>query len=251
VAGNSASGVQAAGLANVAGGSVNGLQIAGLGNAAGGPFRGIQIAGLGNAAGGPFWGIQAGIYNRLYDGEGAALQVGLVNISENPRTLSLGLVNIVKNGLLHPAIYLDDLGFINAGFRSGSRQVYSLLSLGVLPPGDGEGFFVSRLGLGWEIALASFFIDLDAAAGSFIPLDGLGKFRDAKEEGRISLDLQVRLTAGYRIFKRLGLFAGISYSWLFPPGEGSPVPRSPLNPLPAGTGGGNRQRIGFFGGLEF
>jgi hypothetical protein len=253
VAGKSLYGLQVSGIANVTGKALYGLQIGGLANVALGPAYGIQIAGIGNAAG-EFRGLQAGLYNRLLDDKGGAFQIGLVNISKTERVVPLGLVNVVKNGLIHPAVYFDDTGFMNVSFRSGSKYVYSVVSVGsgLFGPEEYGDMFISRLGLGLELPLGPLFFDFDVSAGSISTFSSFGKTGTEDHDGSSSLDLQARLTAGYKIFEHLGVFAGISYDWVYMPGSHSPAPASPLLDLiPGELNGWSRQRLGFFAGLQF
>jgi hypothetical protein len=258
-------GIQAAGVANFTKGSMRGIQGANLVNWTGGSFQGIQTAGIANFTkgsmqgtqwanvfnwtGGSFQGLQVGLVNYRGGGDGPSggVMVGLVNISKSEDVAPFGLVNIVKNGMLHPAIGYDDLGFLNLSLKSGSKRFYSLFSLGLRnmrSPQDME--FTNRIGAGVEIPLGNIFIDLDLSAGNIQPLDSL---RDDPENH--SLLAQARVSAGFKLFEHLGAFAGISYDYILSPPD-RPFRTESVFGIPVHwTNGRHAQKIGFFGGVQF
>ncbi|MHB9291600.1 hypothetical protein Holit_00678 [Hollandina sp. SP2] len=242
--GDSFRGVQGAGIFNIVDGDAAGAQAAGIFNRTGGSVQGVQAAGIFNYTGGSFKGLQAGLVNIAKDGRG--LQAGLVNISGSETVAPLGLVNIVKGGLLHPAVFYDDMGFLNLSFRSGSKHVYTLLTAGVQPKFhyDPNVLLVSRAGLGVEFPIGNFFIDVDITGGSIVNLEyGKGS--------SVSSSLaQLRFTTGYKIFEHLGIFGGISYDYIHR-WESSPDPET-FSPFIVGRSDGqNTHKLGFFGGIQF
>jgi hypothetical protein len=102
-------GAQVAPIFNLALSDVRGIQAGVIFNYSGGDMDGAQIAPIFNLAQSGFRGIQMGLVNysgeSSDDGKGGGLRVGLVNISKNERVVPIGLVNIVKNGILHPAVW--------------------------------------------------------------------------------------------------------------------------------------------------
>ncbi|MDR0623110.1 MAG: hypothetical protein LBG10_01610 [Treponema sp.] len=239
-------GVQAAGISNTAGGGVEGIQAAGISNTAGGGVEGIQTAGILNIARGGIFGLQAGLVNiageqAAFDGPAPAavtVQAGLVNISRNENTVPLGLVNIVKNGLIHPAVYYDSFNFMNFGFRSGSKYFYTLFGFGTQRITTRDTLYVSRGGFGAELPLGKFFLNLDLMGGSVMDF----------ESNTVSPLAELRLGGGYKVFEHLGAFAGVSYTCLHRGSDRSPNPASAWL---SWNDGANIHKIGVFAGLQF
>lgn len=90
-------GVQAAGVWNQVMGDGAGLQVAGLMNYGGGDFTGVQAAGLVNYmnGGGCFRGLEIASANCI--GEGAGVQLGLINSAEDFCGLQAGLFNVAEH----------------------------------------------------------------------------------------------------------------------------------------------------------
>jgi hypothetical protein len=287
--GGDAGGIQAAGLFNVAGGTQYGVQAAGLFNVAR-TLDGIQAAGLFNVVeksnwydhnrpynviGDLFRWQVAGIFNITSDDfygvqiaplnisgrnnkSGLSLQLGVVNISTNERAMPIGLVNIVKNGILNPAIYYDTYEMINVSFRSGSRYFYSLfsvaasqarlasLSIGKADAGDLIAF---RAGVGFEFPLGQFFLDLDVTGGTLFDINDIPT---SEVWYRYTPVIQGRATVGIKFLKHLGVFAGVSYDY-FNRQPRSPIPKHSWDDvLPSAWS--NEQhvhKLGFFAGLQF
>jgi hypothetical protein len=238
-------GVQGAGMFNITNGNAAGVQAASIFNYAKGGLTGVQGAGIFNYAGGTFKGLQAGLVNIAKDGHG--LQAGLVNISGSETVAPLGLVNIVKGGLLHTAVFYDDMGFLNLSFRSGSKYVYTLFSAGVQPKTryDPNALLVSRSGLGFEFPLENYFIDVDITGGSIV------NFKYGEGFGAMSSLAQIRFTAGYKIFEHLGIFGGVSYDYIHRWESASPDPESFSSFTLGWNDERNTHKLGFFGGIQF
>jgi hypothetical protein len=276
-------GIQVSGVFNIANGDVRGIQGTGVFNIANGNVQGVQGAGVFNIARGYVSGLQGGVVNIAGEGavsEGgvkipASVQAGLVNISRNENTVPFGLVNIVKNGILHPAVYYDSANFMNFSFRSGSKYFYSLLSFGTQRITTADNLYVSRAGFGFELPLGNGFVDLDITGGTILNPDMLGEIfqiprprrtGDTKEnheawkqyyqaEDKIyrassSSLAEVRLSGGYKIFEHLGVFGGVSYTYLFRRTGTSPNPDSAWLGRSWGEGE-NIHKIGVFAGLQF
>jgi hypothetical protein len=244
----SAAGVELAGIFNLAGGDMHGVRTAAVFNFAGGSGNGLQLAGIFNWTGESFRGMQMGLFN--YDGgdDGAGIRMGLVNVSESENVIPVGLVNVVKNGLMHPAVWYDDLGFVNLSLKSGSKHFYSILGLGVhndLILGGGS-MFITRSGFGAHLPLNRFFLNFDVTAGQIFanwPWD---------EDYGSAFIAQARFSAGYTIFKHLGIFAGVSYDYILSPRSGSLKPGEDFGFSSfARSDGRNTHKIGFFGGIQF
>jgi hypothetical protein len=254
-------GVQGSGVFNLTEGKAKGAQGAGIFNYAGGDFQGIQAAGIFNYTAGSFLGLQAGIVNMAMGDGGSGAQFGVVNISKSENMVTVGLVNVVKNGLMHPSIFYDDMGFVNAGFRSGSKHVYSLFTVGVrgktiLGISGEDALLSSRMGLGLEYTIGKFFMDLDLSLGSIIDLDTVEEawdsLGDEDRTGDASSSIaQLRFTAGQKIFEHLGVFAGISYDYIYRHEDSSPDPETVAPFMIGASFGRHIHKLGFFGGVQF
>ncbi|MDR2900850.1 MAG: caspase family protein [Treponema sp.] len=256
-----------AGLVNWTGGSLDGFQ-PGLVNIAGGDSSGFQ-AGLLNIVGGPFGGLQAGLLNISGGGKKVASQIGLVNISGNPNTFTLGLLNFVKDGIFHPAFFMDDMQFANFSLRTGSKYFYTIWIAGFkqfdasqtgepwtdFNNPNGNTYFTSRAGIGVELPLGPIFINLDATTGNIFNFTTMFD-SDKKYEDSNTITAQARLSVGLELFEHLGAFAGISYDYFHRWNDSSPVPNSMgvvdklAGNLPW-SDANNIHRIGFFAGIQF
>jgi hypothetical protein len=264
-AGGSFRGAQIAGIANVNAGSLTGFQgagifnwthqdagygqLGGIFNVAGGSLRGAQIAGIANVAGGGFRGLQMGLVNYSGGGEGSGVKIGLINISKSEDVVPIGLINIVKNGMIHPAVWYDDLGFLNLSLKTGSKYVYSILGAGVEDLRfNRSSEFIVRAGIGAELSLGKAFIDLDLTAGNIFDRDSLGGDEDATG----TLLAQARLSGGFKFFKHLGAFAGVSYDYILSPKANSPRPGRDFGfSALSRSDGRHTHKVGFFGGIQF
>jgi hypothetical protein len=246
VAGGSFQGLQFGGLANGTGGSFQGAQLGGLVNVTGASLQGVQFGGLVNAAGGSFRGFQMGLVN--YNGkDSSGVMAGLVNISKSEKVIPIGLINIVKNGMLHPALWYDDMGFVNLSLKSGSRYIYSILGLGVENLDFSyDGVFITRAGIGAELPLGRVFVDFDLSAGYIFARP----WND--EASGNSLLAQARFSTGFKFFKHLGVFGGISYDYVFSPEDNSPRLGEDFGfSALSWSNGRHTFKIGCFGGIQF
>jgi len=266
MAGGNFQGIQAAGIFNITGGNVQGIQAAGIFNIAGGNMRGTQIAGITNFAG-TLQGIQASLLN--VNGGGRGLMAGLVNISGSGSVVPIGLVNVVDGGILHFSIYKDDM-FLNAGFRSGSKHFYTHLNFGVgggiIPWRDGNKLIAARAGFGFEFPIKKAFFDIDFSGGSIIDLDKRKQIAQSWDWSSIKSDPQaywdsrsesdtvtgqVRLIFGYKFFKHFGLFAGVSYDYLYRHTGSSPDPADHSDFFVGYVHGKHTHKLGILGGIQF
>ncbi|MDR0475834.1 MAG: caspase family protein [Treponema sp.] len=254
-------GIQASGVFNIAGADVMGVHAAGVFNMASGDVQGIQTAGIFNRAG-SLNGVQAGIVNITGNGEGRSVQFGIVNISDSENTVPIGLVNIIRNGIFHPVIYTDDMMFLNAGLRSGSKHFYSRLDAGIgggfIPKREEDRLFAGRAGFGIEIPISKFFIDIDISSGSIINIDSLRKYfrennvpHNSDTSSSITGLHQLRISGGYKIAPHFGILAGVSYDYLYQHKGASPVPEGFGLQMPNITKGKHIHKLGFFGGMQF
>jgi hypothetical protein len=232
---------------------MKGIQGAGVFNYSGGTMNGIQAAGIFNRAG-AIKGVQLGLLN--ISGEGSGVLVGLVNISKAEDSVAIGLLNIIRGGILHPAIFYDDMKFINLSFRSGSKHVYSVFTVGVQEEtirGDsGENnLLIYRSGLGLEYGPGRFFLDLDITCGNILNLSASGDWENFISN-RVSGTVQARLTVGLKVVEHLGVFSGISYDYIYRPESASPDPNGRSSSYTfEWSDSRNIHKIGFFNGIQF
>lgn len=150
VAKKRATGAQVGGLVNSAG-SITGSQISGLYNASG-KTNGAQVAGLINIASEINGAQLSGIYNRAAKVRG--VQIALINLADTiDGGATIGLINIVKNGG-YKAIEINVMDYMNIGisFKSGTRKIYSIITVGYnFTP---EPLFVYGLGIGRVIEVS-------------------------------------------------------------------------------------------------
>lgn len=140
-------GVQAAGLSNLTIGQYRGPQVAGLFNFVSDDIRGTQVAGLFNVAPKRVDGAQvAGFFNVGEEITGSQIasfvnvagnvhgtQVALLNIADSVHGVPVGLLSFVKSGYHKLELSADEILPLNAGFRTGVRQFYNIITVGVRP----------------------------------------------------------------------------------------------------------------------
>lgn len=224
--------LQLAGVFNISGGNMSGAQFAGVFNSAGKDVRGAQFSSVFNTAGDSVYGVQAATVFNLADDdvtgaqlscvlnyaanikglqagllniaskEARGLQLGLINISHDLDGAAIGLVNIVINGITRFDVWEEETGFTKIAAKHGGKHFYTLYSLGF----DYRENMSIGLGFGTRFSIGKIFFDIDLSAHS------LYSFNDW---GNSSLHAQARAAGGYRIFKHLGIFLGVSYNYLY------------------------------------
>lgn len=152
VARKDATGAQVAGLVNIAADSVIGSQVGGLYNISG-KTVGAQVAGIVNVAREIKGAQLSGIYNKA--GRVRGVQIGLINFADSiDGGAAIGLINIVKKGG-YRAVEIAGADYMNAGisFKSGTRKIYSIVSVGYnFTP---ESLLVYGLGIGRVIEISN------------------------------------------------------------------------------------------------
>jgi hypothetical protein len=129
---DSTRGAQFAGLFNVNARSSEGAQFAGLFNVQPGYYKGSQFAGLYNISTHQMKGTQvASLFNYAHHLNGA--QVGLFNYADSIRGIPIGLLSMVKRGYHKIELSADEVFYMNVSFRTGVRQFYNILSVGIKP----------------------------------------------------------------------------------------------------------------------
>jgi hypothetical protein len=275
-AGGDVSGLQVSGIFGYAGGNFQGAQVSGIASYTHGDFFGLEFAGMFNYAGESFRGVQAGLVNiaaadmrglqfGLYNQGGGDVQIGLVNISDNESSFPIGIVNIVKDGILSPVLWYDSMNFANIGLKSGSKHIYTLVSAGTRSAGSKFGadrnrddsILVYRVGLGIEIPLGPVFIDFDVLTGNIFNNNISAEKRalsDAEDRFDASSTqiVQIRLSLGFEIFDHVSAFVGVSYDYLNPLSNTSPNPANrPRGVTFDWSDSKNIYRMGAFGGIQY
>lgn len=134
-------GIQAAGIFNLVRKQVDGLQLAGIANASD-SLNGMQTAGIYNHNKGVVKGMQlAGIANYAQEVRGAQMsglvnktkinsgfQLALINMADSSTGLSLGIVNLIGNGIKRFSISTNEVFYANLSFRSGTPKFYSIIT---------------------------------------------------------------------------------------------------------------------------
>jgi hypothetical protein len=188
---------------------------------------------------------------------GHGVMIGLINKSDSEDIAAIGLFNIMRNGILHPAVFVDDMLFTNISLRSGSNHFYCLLSTGV----GGNLFFnrtedtylITRGGFGFEIPIKKAFINIDLTSGNIFNLSR-EKWSSGGKEVQTDSDTQIhqlRLTFGYKIFEHLGVFSGVSYDYLYKWNKNSQNPENFGGVFVGGVYDRHVHKLGFFGGIQF
>lgn len=190
-------GWQTGGIYNHVGDSLHGFQMAGVANFVNRRMRGVQVAGVGNISFREAGGVQvAGVFN--YAKRMKGVQIGLINISDTLDGLGIGLINIVLKGYHKLSLYADEVVYMNAAFKTGSRRLYNILQAG-FNPGNSQQVFSFGYGLGSEFRLGnSFTINPELTAQHLY----LGSWDYANILSKAKMNFNIRLG------KYVSLFAG-------------------------------------------
>ncbi|PTT00541.1 hypothetical protein DBR11_09655 [Pedobacter sp. HMWF019] len=187
---------QMAGIFNLTGGTARGLQLAGVNNRTLGDMNGLQAAGFINSTEGTLRGVQISALNNSA-GNLKGVQVGLVNVADSSSGLSIGLINIIRNGFY--SVSYSATGEMNAitTLKTGSKRLYTALIIGSNISAN-ERQYVVGLGLGTRLKIAGpLFADLQA---DFLLANGGGVWDDRWM--RLHGSLNIALS------KKLSIFAG-------------------------------------------
>ncbi len=152
----------------------------------------------------------------------------------------IGLVSIVKDGFTHGFSWYDESGFVNAGVRHGTKNIYNIYGVGL---DTSYKYFKVTWGLGGHIDFKNLYMNIDGTISSI----GLTTPSPTNFCGMLS---SIRIAAGYPIYEHLSLIAGISFNYMANYGR-----QNTINPI---TGykfpmGNDKNQFwpGFFAGLEF
>lgn len=217
---DSANAAQLAGLFNVNGRTSQGVQMAGLFNIQPSNYQGAQFAGLFNVATHQMHGTQvAGLLNFAHNISGA--QVGLFNYADSTRGVPLGLLSIVSKGYHKIELSADEIFYLNASFRTGVRQFYNILNVGLKPesldgtsPGSPnpsqENVWTFGYGIGTAPKLANkLFLNVDLTANHV----NKGSFTNST-----SLLNKLYLGLDYQVARKISIAGGITLNgYMFDP----------------------------------
>jgi hypothetical protein len=198
-------GFQLGGIAGITWETVVGAQIAGI-TAVTDHVSGAQVSAV-NVSNG-VRGAQIGVVNVASSVEGT--QIGLINISREVEGEAVGLLTISREGRRLFEAWGDSTGFTHFGYRMGTDHLYTLYTLGYNPFSDPSRWSYG-IGLGGEIPVERFFINLDATLH-----DHHKGFDEWYDNGKPSLIPEVRTLAGFSFSRRLGAYAGGSLQFFIP-----------------------------------
>ena len=183
--------------ANVAEGAVRGVQgSAGVNVAA--AVDGMQAAPVNVAR--AVSGAQLGLVN--VGGDARGLQLGLVNVARTSG-VSLGLVNLIGDGLHRVDVWASESSVGNVGIKLGSKQVYTLVGAGWV--GLEQDFWTFGGGMGVHLGRDRLWVEVDDSVWGIA--DGV----------RLAPGIhnKLRIQAGVALHEHLQPFAGVSLNhWI-------------------------------------
>lgn len=185
---------------NVVLGETRGIQFSWTTNITSKYHNGFQLAPLFNYAG-ESDGFQLGAVNVAKKSGG--FQIGLINYSGDSAVVPIGLVNIVPNGYNKIEVWSNELTSFNLALKTGGRQVYSIITVGVNP--FNKNFFWS---FGWGPGIhlpfsKRFYADIDDIT-SLVSINEPFSFG----AGKTTITNQLRLTCGFELTKKVALYLG-------------------------------------------
>lgn len=210
-------GFQAAGILNFSKSQLTGTQAAGILNYARN-VKGSQISGMINTAE-KVQGVQiGGLVNTVRHIKG--MQIGFINIADTVEGLQLGFLSFCKNGIHQVEYAYSDVLQHNATFRTGSKRLYNILSIGYHRyPNEA---FSAGYGLGTKLKLSKVSsLNLELAGQALY----LGLLEDIHSVFRASAYHELVL------FKTISLIAGPDINFYYSNGLGAPLPgyKSPIS----------------------
>lgn len=242
-------GLQYGGLFNRVGGDVEGVQLGVIGNVTTGEVRGLQAASVVNRAG-SVRGVQDGFVNlagRVRGGQGGFVNVaddikgfqwGFVNIADTMVGPQIGFVNIRPDARYFAESWFDETGLAHLSLNYGSPGWYNLIDLGFRRR-DSKRVSLG-LGFGGRYPSRRLILSLDGSASLVLDPDRLdeadndsnhieirstnpGEFRlegDPDVLDAINAHFRVRATAGWHVWGRFAIYAGVSANALVAPHNG-------------------------------
>jgi hypothetical protein len=178
--------LQLAGIFNLVGGNMTGLQIAGAHNFVLDTLKGVQLALFANRAEGSVSGLQLSAFNndtRYLKG----VQIGLINRVDTSKGVSIGLLNIIRNGFYRVNYSVNNLANANVALKTGTHKFYSMLLLST-NISTTQKFYAFGLGIGHDFMLSDkFYI---SAEGNY-HLANNTQFDNQWGQSKLLLNLQI------------------------------------------------------------
>jgi len=199
LSGKSASGVQASGFCNIASGDMNGVQASGGINICTQTAHTFQVAGIANFANRIYGSQVSSLFNIA--GRVGGSQIGLVNICDTVRGISVGILCLVRQGYHKAEVSTGDFNKILFTLRTGTHRFYNIISAGMITP-ENVDFTTFGYGLGTEFRHGKhFFFGIDVVPSAV--------FNHAFVKGKLP-DFWGRsnLYLGYRPVKWVEFFGG-------------------------------------------
>jgi len=211
VIGDALQGVQAAVGANVIiGEGSHGAQLSSGLNVAR-DLKGVQAGTINIAQ--KIQGAQAGLVNVADESQG--VQVGLVNVARTSN-VSIGLLNFIGDGLHRVDVWTDTSSVANVALKLGSKQVYTLLGVGVV--NTSQDWLTTGGGLGVHLDVKPVWFEVDGSAwGLFSPTRGVAPGVLGRVRAQVGVDLFKRHVAPFAGVS-LNTWAGTGAVWTRPVG---------------------------------
>jgi hypothetical protein len=199
-------GPQFGGLINVNWGESQGAMFAGLGDVQIHNYRGPQFAGLFNVSthridGGQFSGIMN------FAGSVHGSQIALLNIADSVRGVPIGLMSLVRTGYHKIELSADEIFYTNLAFRTGVRQFYNILTVGMKPNNFEDVFWTVGYGIGTAPKITKWMsLNFDVTANQV----SQGQFTPA-------LNLLSKLYMGldFQVAKKFSITTGVTLNGYF------------------------------------
>lgn len=192
-------GAQGAGFHNHAR-SVDGLQLAGFSNIALDSVHGAQLSSFFNHAK-HVDGLQAsGFVNHAKTVKG--VQLGIINIADTvEKGVTIGLVNIVRKGMLQFELSTNDVTDLNLQFKSGTPRLYGIVGAGLETRENGIWAYSSGFGTQFNPLRNKIYTAVEISAHS------LNRQNDGFED-KLNLVNKLSLDVGYQFTRSISVNAG-------------------------------------------
>ena len=195
---------QISGFMNISVGDTKGVQVTGFVNTDVGKMKGTQIAGFTNINTKRIKGLQlAGFFN--YAKRLKGVQIAPFNYVDSlEKGVPIGFLSFVRNGYMTFEVSVTETMYGVVSFKTGVRQFYNILSVGV-------GYRQDKILLGYGYGLGGM---ITLAPKWDLAIEGLCYQMNEGEwfTNRLNLLNKLNVTASWKIKKHLNVFAGISWN---------------------------------------
>ena len=232
-------GVQAAGFMNNSDGGFTGVQASGFMNNSTGSFKGVQMAGFLNNAGGGLNGLQAAGFLNISTGSGdgaqlsgflnianeiSGVQMGVFNFARKNTGASIGFFNIILEGIISPAVYIDSDRNAFVQYQGGTPMFYTTFLAGTSMDFN-SSYGIFGFGIGSKAKLSrEISFDLELIGKQIFDYKEMeAQFTEptTKEEEKEMAERfgkylgerwmpSIRATANYSFFSHLGVFVSVN-----------------------------------------